>query len=327
MDSVVKFSEWLRSAATPVVRREGGDEEQRRGLVAAFCLFASVLLWFTFSMRGDYTRVLEVPLEVVNLAEGDALLSPPPLTARAQVEGQGIQLLRLYYNRPTIPIDASLGEFDLMTSAPEVFSNVRLDAITPRVVSLAKDRKTSKRVPIRSRVSIVPPPGHHVGGTPELRPDSVTVSGASTLIDGLTNWPTRRLQVQPAGDSVSVSVSLSDSLSRLVSKDVSVAVYAASVREFTEGSRTVNVRVTGAPEGQMIQFDPPTVKVIYQVALDQYALALQAPDFYAEVPYEAILADQSGSVVPNIHYPEGVEFREYRLDPPSLGYYFELLFD
>ncbi|MBO6575352.1 MAG: hypothetical protein JJ896_08055 [Rhodothermales bacterium] len=305
---------------------ERADEEGPQGWVVTFCILASLLLWFTFSMRETYTRTLEVPLRVVNLEEGAALVTRPPATARVQVVGEGIQLLRLYYNPTAIPVDASQETLDMEVAAAEAITGVRVETIIPRVVSLQQDRRITKRVPLQSRVSVVPPPGHHVIGTPEIRPDSVTIEGAESVIANVTSWPTRRLQVQPEADTVAVQVSLADTLSQLVSVDVPSTLFTASVREFTEGERDVRIVVIGAPPGE-VQFDPPTVRVIYQVALDQYDAALEAEDFYAEVSYAAMRADTTGSIVPGIHLPGGIEFREYRLEPPTLGYFLEVLFD
>jgi hypothetical protein len=324
-----QLTERLRTALTsrPVVDGPSGDEEQRKGLQMTLCLLASILLWFSFSMRETYTRIVEIPLEVTNLQEGDALLAVPPVSARAQIEGEGIQLLRLYYNPPSLLIDASGDSFDLITAGPEIFTNVRLDAITPRTVSLLKDRRISRKVPLRPRVSIVTAPGHHVIGEVVLEPDSVTISGAESIVSNLQDWPTRRLQVKPEGDTVAVRVALSDSLGALIEIDHLQASYSASVREFTEGVRTIEVRVINANAGQTVQLDPPTVRIMYQVALDQYDAALNAEDFFAEVDFNAMRADVTGSVTPVIHYPAGIEFREYRLDPPTHSYYLEDLFD
>lgn len=318
-----RFSEFM--SFQPMGERASPDDEGPKGGVVTFCILASVLLWFSFSMRESHQRMLEIPLEVINLDESQALESRPPESVRVQVDGEGIQLLRLYYNPPSILVDAGVDNFDLTTAASEAITGVRIETIIPRTVTLRKDVRLRKRVPLKPRVSVVPPPGHHLVGTPSIRPDSVTIEGARSLIAGVTEWPTRRLQFQPQGDTVSVVVALSDSLGDLIEFDASSATYSASVREFTEGSRDVTITVVGAPARQDIKFDPPTIRVVYQVALDQYDEALEAEDFYAEVHFDAMRRDTSGSVVPGIHYPAGIRFREYRLEPPALGYYFEVI--
>ncbi|MFT4605277.1 MAG: hypothetical protein ACI9W4_002016 [Rhodothermales bacterium] len=309
----------------PMGKRPSAEDEGPRGVVVTLCILASVLLWFSFSMQESHQRMLDIPLEVINLDESQALISRPPESVRVQVEGEGIQLLRLYYNPPSIPIDASDDNFDLTTAASEAITGVRIETIIPRSVAVQKDTRLRKRVPLRPRVSVVPLAGHHLVGSPQIRPDSVTIEGAGVIISGITEWLTRRLQVQPQGDTVSVMVALSDSLGDLIVLDASSAVYSVSVREFTEGSRQIDINVIGAPARQDIKFDPPTLQVVFQVALDQFDEALEAEDFYAEVHFDAMRRDTTGSIVPGIHYPAGIRFREYRLEPAALGYYFEVI--
>ena len=322
------LTEWLRRVVTvPPPGDRGVDEDGRKGWVITFCVLASALLWFTSSMRETYQRTVEIPLRIVNLEEGAALTARPPETARVQVEAEGIQLLRLYYNPPAIPVDASQETFDLGVAASEAISGVRIESILPRSVSLQKDRRISKRVPVRSRVAVVPPAGHHIIGTPRLQPDSVTVTGARSVVSSITFWPTRRLQVQPDRDTVAVQVTFVDSLRQVVEIDAQTVLFTASVREFTEGRRTIAVRAAGAPPGQPVQFEPPSILVIYQVALEDFDAALEAEDFFAEVPFGEMRRDTSGSLIPSIRFPEGLRFREYRLEPPAVGYYFQELFD
>lgn len=312
-------------ATRPIGQSVGPDDEGPRGTMIGLCILASVLLWFSFSMRETHQRMFDIPLEVTNLGDSEALVVEPPSSARVQVEGEGIQLLRLYYNPPSIPVDASVEDLDLATVASEAITGVRVEAIIPRNVAIRKEVRMRKRVPVRPRVSIVPPAGHHVIGAPVVRPDSVTVHGAESVIAGLSVWPTRKLQVQPQGDTVSVMVALSDSLGDLIALDASSVTFSASVKQFTEGFRDVEIRVLGAPARQDIKFDPPTVRVIYQVALDQYDQALEAEDFHAEVHFDAMRRDTTGSIVPAVSFPEGILFREYRLDPSATGYFYKVI--
>ncbi|NNE69911.1 MAG: hypothetical protein HKN29_06050 [Rhodothermales bacterium] len=331
MSSTSSDRSWLEQrvrdllTTRPIGQPAPPEDEGPRGTMITLCILASVLLWFSFSMRETHQRMLDIPLEVQNLSDSEALVLEPPSSARVQVEGEGIQLLRLYYNPPSIPVDASVENLDLTTVASEAITGVRVEAIVPRTVAIRKEPRLRKRVPVEPRVSVVPPPGHHVVGSAAVRPDSVTVEGAASVIAAIGRWPTRRLQVQPQGDTVSVMVALSDTLGGLVELDASSVTYSASVREFTEATRDVEIRVLGAPARQDIKFDRPTVRVIYQVALDQYDEALEAEDFYAEVHFNAMRRDTTGNIVPAVHYPEGILFREYRLDPPALGYYFEVI--
>jgi hypothetical protein len=321
-----RISTWLYKRARAIIlhaqRRDDGTERppRRKGLVITVCILASVLLWFTFAMRETYTRVLEFPTEVRNLPADEALIDLPPRLVRAQVEGEGIQLIRLYYDPPVIPIDAASESVDLTVLAPDVVKNVRLDAVMPRTVVVYKEPRIQRRVPVRSAVSVTTPAGHHLIGSLVVDPDSVWVSGAQSIVGRLGSWPTSARPVDAAKDTLFASVPLSDSLSGLVTLSEVSATVRGQVREFTEGTRMVDVFVLDAPPGQQVSLEPARVRLTFQVPVGQYDAAMAA-DLWAAVPYVVIRDDTTGSVVPTPRFPEGIVFRQVRIDPQALRYY------
>jgi YbbR-like protein len=298
------------------------NRPRRKGLVITLCFLAAVLLWFTVSMRQTYTQFFEFPTEVENLPDHLALKTLPPPTVRVQVEGEGIQLLRLYYNPPTIPINAEQSEVDLNLVAPELTKSVRTESIMPRLIQVETDTRVERRVPVLSRVTISTQTGYHIVGGVHLDPDSVTVSGAASIIDELTRWPTVSSVISQAKDSVSAVIAVLDSLSGLVTLDQSEVAVRAEVVEFTEGNRVLTVRVENVPPGQRVRLDPASTVVTYQVPIEAFDAAFSAEDFFALVPYDEILRDTTGRVYPQLHLPAGITLREVSILPEALGYYF-----
>lgn len=312
----------LRTVFDRAQGREAGPEyrPRRKGLVITLCIFASVLLWFTFAIRETYTRFLEFPTEVRNLPADEALADLPPALVRAQVEGEGIQLIRLYYDPPVIPIDAASETVDFAVLAPDVVENVRLDAVMPRSAVLYKERRIQRHLPIRAQVTVRMPEGHHLIGSLELDPDSVWVSGAQSVVGGLRSWPTSQREIQSGKDTLHAVTSLSDSLSGLVLLSDSRVSVRGQVREFTEGTRQLDVYVLGTPSGQRVSLEPARVRITFQVPIGQYDAAMGA-EMWATVPYDSIRRDTTGSVAPIPALPEGIAFRQLRIDPPVLRYF------
>lgn len=316
------FLNRLRMVFDRAQGRDGGRDygPRRKGLVITVCILASVLLWFTFAIRETYTRILVFPTEVRGVPVDEALADLPPVSVRAQVEGEGIQLIRLYYDPPVIPIDATSETVDLAVLAPDVVRNVRLDAIMPRTVVIYREPRIERWLPIRSRLSVRTPDGHHVIGGLVLEPDSVLVSGAVSVVRGLHSWPTATLTINSRKDTLSVSAPLSDSLAGLVRlSETSVSVM-GQVREFTEGTRLVDVYVLDAPAGQRVSLEPARVRITFQTPLAGYDAAMSA-EMWATVPYLAIRSDLTGSVAPIPALPDGIVFRQVRVDPPVVRYF------
>ncbi len=294
---------------------------KRKGLIITFCVLASCLLWFTFSMRETYTQFFDFPTKVQNLPDDLALTTLPPPTIRVLVEGEGIQLLRLYYNPPIIPIDAALPEIDLHVVTAEVAMNVRPESVTPASFTVSTDVRREKRIPIRSRVAIVTEPGYQIVGALKLDPDSVTVSGAASLLARLDFWPTAPTRFTAVRDTLRRTVALSDTLVGLVILNVTEMALQADILRFTDGKREIEVRVRNGSECQEFVFDPETTIVSFQVPIVQYDLAMTAEDFYALVTCDEIRTDTTGKVYPIVNPPRGLILREIRIVPDSFRYY------
>ena len=297
------------------------EEPHHRGAVVTFCVFAACVLWFAFSMQETYTQVIELPTEVQNLPADQALVVELPTSVRVQVEGEGVQILRLYYNPPTIPIDASGGDVDLFLIAPEIVNNVSLQTVTPRQIRVPLEDRVTKTVPVVPNVTVQYAPGHQMVGPMSVYPDSIRISGAQSIVAGIQEWQTEARNLGSLADSLNAIIALSDTLSGLVDLEVSEVNVRGDIQEFTEARRSVRVRLTGAREGQTVSFVPETVEVIYQIPLSQYDASMDAEDFYAFVPYSDILRDELGRVYPMVHAPQDLIVPQARVEPTFLGYY------
>lgn len=285
-------------------------------------MLTSTLLWFFFSMQQVHTVPLELPTQVLNLDSDEALVRPPTEKVRVQVAGEGIQLLRLYYNPPTIPLDARQSEINVQAAVAEVTKTVRLESVMPQTILLQKDARGVRSVPVQARIRVTTPPAFDLTTPVRLTPDSVQLSGAVSLLDELAGWPTEEAVFRDVRDTLRATVPLADTLAGLVARSADqVSVFAVS-EEFTEGSREIRVLVPGAPPNEnLVTLSPPTITVTYHVPLSQYEASLHAEDFFATVPFDEIRADTTGSVRPRLHLPENLLLREVVFEPALLRYY------
>lgn len=313
---------WIQTLLVPAqVRRVEDEAPEYKGGIITLCILAACILWFAFSMQETYIQILEFPTRVVNLPSDQALAGVPPSKVRIQLQGEGIQILRHYYNPPTVPIDVSSRQIDLGLAAPEIIKNVSVQAVTPRMVTLAVEDRVTRKVPVHPRINLAFEPGFRMIGRLTTEPDSVAISGARSIVEGVNVWPTQTRNLGAMRDSLHAPVALSDSLGSLLIKEVSEVTVRADIQAFTEARRMVAVRAVGLPAGVAVTFEPAMVEVIYQVPLSQYDVVMEAENFYAFVPYVDILRDTQGRVFPMLHLPDGLEVRSPRFEPESLRYY------
>lgn len=323
-----EFIERLRARFTRTDRTGLRDDEspRRRGLITSLCVLISIVLWFTLSMRNTYTVQFEIPTQVVNVPEDMALTEKPPATVQVQLQGEGIDLFGMQFNRPTVQINAEQDQVDfdaLMSTLPE---DVSYRSVSPQIFNLQKERRTSKKIPVRLRGQIETSAARELLYPPRLEPDSILVSGARSILDSLTYWPTVPVIEEDLRDSLHMEVLLSDTLSGLVNSSNTKVVLTAVARSFTEGIRQFQVQVTGVPSDQRyVSLEPDVVTVRYRVPVGLYDAAEQAADFFATVSYDEIRADTTGRVTPTLDYPDDLHLRIVEINPSALRYYERLV--
>ncbi|MEM1114909.1 MAG: hypothetical protein AAF845_00965 [Bacteroidota bacterium] len=316
-------------ALLPDTPEPDDDLPDRRGAAILLSLVVASVLWFSFSMRKPYVDTLEVPVEVVSTPAGIALSAPPPTSATVTLQGEGWTLLGLSRRRPVIRVSPDGPTVDLAAMLGEAGlpADVVVQAVQPRTVELAFDTRTSRRLPIRLRSRIVPEPDYDLLAAPRLQPDSISVTGAQSLLGSLTDWPTDMMVVEDVRDSFQRRVALSDTFGGLLVPSVRSTIVAVDVATFTEESRDLDIRTVNVPSGiEGVRYEPRRVTVEYRIPLssDDYERARVTDDFYAEVDYADILSDTTAGQVPvRARWPEGLDIRDVRLGDTRVEYFIQ----
>lgn len=318
------FVERLRSLLEPHQRPfDTSDYTPRhRGLVYAICFLTSALLWLTLSMRQTYTTVLMLPTRVENLPAGQALRTLPVPHIQVQVRGEGIDLLRLYYNRPSIPLNAAQEEADLKEAATGMLQGIEVETVNPGTLRLHKEARVTRTIPLQLRAVIVPPPGYDLVQAPRLDPDSVVVTGAQSILDHLTAWPTVARTFEDVKDSLHMELALYDTLKGLVVRQAGSTRLTVRVEPFTQGLRDLEIRVEEMPTvAPLVTLEPAVVRVQYLVPISQYDAALHDPDFSATVSYDSLRSDTTGRVQPHLNLSPRLNLRNIEVIPATVSYY------
>ena len=300
-----------------------GDQPKNQGRVVALCIICSLLLWVFSSMSEIYTKIIEIDTKIENLAEEDAFLTLPPDKIQLQVKGEGLSLIQLYYNPPKIVIDASDSEINLIDVVSRNLSSpVQIERVIPPIFNLQKEERLEKKIPVLVRAEINTPLTYDLVKEPTIFPDSVTISGAVSIIEKINEWPTKELTVDEVKDTVSIDVELVDSLTGLVDLSILKTELILVAEEFTEGGREMEVFISDMPSiNEYVTLDPPVVEVSYKVPLSQYRLANEARDFFLTLSIDDIRDDTTGFVTPHLELPEGILFRDVNIVPDKLRYY------
>ncbi|PAP78228.1 CdaR family protein [Rubrivirga marina] len=310
---------------------EGDEPPGRRSLAMFLSLVVALVMWFSFSMRETYPLTMRMPVVIAQTPPGSALRSRPPEVATVTLRGEGWTLLSLTRRTPTITVDAESRVVSLAAALSELGlpDGIEVQAVTPQAVELDLDTETNRRLPIRLRERIGTEVGFDLLRPPRLSPDSVTVTGAQSLLGTLDSWPTDLLVARDVEDSFTRIVALADTFGGLLRPSVEATRVQVDVGEFTEGFRDLQVEVENVPPGVLgVRFDPPRVRAVFRVpaAGDTYDRALNSPRVRAVVDFFDIARDttrQDGQVPVSPRWPDNLDIRNVTLQPARVGYFIQ----
>lgn len=299
------------------------DDDPHRPAVIALCLVLSIVLWLVSTLGEKRTIMMDIPTSIVNVSSSRALTKVPPSSVQAEIQGQGLQLIMMHINRPQAVLDITSGSVNVrqaLTLTED--SDIDVLDVTPREINVSTEPRMERRVPVRSRLDLELPPSYELLGPIRLQPDSVTISGAESIVRSLSLWPTQRMTINDMRDSLSTNVPLSDTLGTLIDRSLTSVQAVAKAGRFTEDSLRIDVDVSGVPFDQnLVDLEPRTITVKYRVLFDQMFEAKTASGFFATVSYEEIRSDTSGFVEPEISVPNDLQIRDPQPYPARLRYY------
>ncbi len=319
----------LPSGEVPPTALDRDEPPGRRWLAMLLSLVVAAVLWFSFNMREDYTVPVRLPVEVASTPNGQALRELPPSEATVTLRGDGWTLLGLTRNPPLVQIAATGTSVDMVRAVsealpPTVAGAVAVQSVQPGTVELALDARTSRRLPIRLRSLIKPVPPYGLLRPPRLNPDSVSVTGAQSLLGGLRDWPTEMFVAENVRDNLSRDVALSDTFGGLLTPSVRSTVVSLEVGEYTVGSRMLPIEVINLPDNVVgVRFGPDQVEATFRVPAvgDEYDRALETRQFRAVVDYADIARDTTDGEVPvAVRWPDTLNIREVAISPRSVEY-------
>jgi len=321
-----KIKTWLTPGTKP-----GAEEAEahflRREKVIVFigAYIMAISLWFIVNLNGSFIIELNIPVEPGNVPENMALTENLPEFVQVGVSGDGWQLMSLYGDPPTVILnieDDEINLFDQVRQRLSYLQGVDIAKVQPLLLSVEMESKESKKVPIRINMDFEFQDRHGLVGEPVLTPDSITVTGAASRIENITEWQIQdTLKISNIRDDISATLPLngSDGVIELSETEVNIA---ADVSEFTEGETTVYIRTRGLPRGQNVNYNPSSVTIRFDVPIEQYADIEEINPYEVYVPYSKIVEDSTGFITPDIELTaDQYELRLRSFQPRVVAYF------
>lgn len=249
------------------------------------------MLWMSVTADERQAQPVSTALSI-ELRDTAWVLVDSPEEVSTTFQGRNRELLGLLMAKPVarIVVDSVTGDrmrvavpvdrvdYDRETGAVPSF-------ITPQAVDLRFERRRSRRVPVEPDIEAVPAAGYTVVQPFGVEPDSVTVQGPATWVEGLTRVTTRELRLDELTHTLVRDVPLELPVDvRGVRVDPATVLVTISVDSLVVRELRVPLRVTGAAAGSAL-VSPDSVTVSLRgVAAAVAAAARQIDAVTVDVP-------------------------------------------
>jgi len=319
------FKDLLANIRGSILDDEGGGLFRReKVIVFMFSYGIAMILWLLVNLSRPFNLTVTLPVDLEGVPAGKALANDVPHEAAVNVNGEGWKLLRIYNNPPRIklrPMEGTMNFFDVVREQMNVFAGVDVTKVTPASLEIKLENRITKKVPVVANVLVKPNKQFGMVGWPKLTPDSVMVSGATSILQNINSWPTEYKEVKDVDDNINLMLNLKKP-DQILAIDPEQVSYQAKVEEFTDGEVKVDIRTSNLPNGQRVSYSPTSITIRYGIPINEYSGAQHVHMFQVYVPYQDILSDTTGFVAPllalrtdSLH----VRIRDYQ--PHRVAYY------
>lgn len=270
------------------------------------------LLWLSLSADERQSQPVRT-LVSVEVLDSAWVLVNAPTEVSTTFQGRNRDLAGLLVNEPAIPIvidsvvDPEMRvDLDLSRVRYDRELDVRPTAIVPRTLALQFEQRAERRVPVVAEIDAIPATGFTILRPILVSPDTITVRGPASEVEGITRVATRRIRLEDVAATVirDLPIELPTGV-RSVDVEPNSALVTVEVDSLLILTKRVPVRLMGAGTDGLVVV-PDSVDAVIRgaatavrgrmTALQEVEVRLVAPaDVPQRIDLEPSVAD-SGSV-------------------------------
>lgn len=272
-----------------------------------FFLVFSSGIWLIVQFSRSYTKVLQVPMEFVNLPKDKWIEKDnEKLTVRLHQSGFQIAWFKIF--SPKIKVDLSelpqdstnlayLVKDHYLELGKELPLDVNKIEFLDEKVLIPFQLKSEIKLPIRSKIKINYAPGYSSEDSIKLEPDSVMVSGRKEVLDTLMEVYTKSINLKNVKDDLMGAVQLAQPGDDLTLYTTSTS-YNLEVEKFTERQLSIPLTLINVPKNLTVHLYPASVEVRFKVSLDRFK-QIQPIDFQVVVDFDKV-TEEDQFMIPEI---------------------------
>lgn len=258
------------------------------------CLILASGAWIITSLNETFKTDFEYNITYPKLPEDKVPAVNLPTTLVAELEADGWSLFR--YNRlrsKFIPVDLSAVEDNIVSESDLIKAitsqipeqvEIEIRNIEPSTIPVEFEKRYSKKVPVILNHQLTFKDGYFRKGTIILSPDSITITGAKSVVQPVDHWHTDTLRLNDLTKTVTktVEIIVPDNI-RLNEDDYLIDVE-IDVVQYTEKKMDIPVSLINASEINFLMI-PQSLELKCLVPVDEYDNIIP-DDFRLEADYK-----------------------------------------
>ncbi len=298
----------------------------------AISMVISLTFWLVLKMSQIYTYNYTVAVEY-QLPEGYAFRQAPPSGLTISLEGKGWDLMRFHLFKRHHPVpfrittttDHNFLESSIKNRLNNTLNKFKLNvkSSTPPIINIQIDPRVTKKVPLLLKGNVYPATGLRLLAPPRLKPDSVSIQGAQSLLAKIEQWYTDSIEVSvQSAMEITVPVRLPDNdLLEISPKEVALI---AETESLVEDQLYVPITILHAPEADSLFLFPESVLVKFSLGISHYGSA-KTSDFEVVADFSGIQpgSEQTTLALQLTRKPDYVESASFSPASVSFRFFFK----
>jgi hypothetical protein len=254
-------------------------------LVFFVCLVISTLFWFLLAFNGNYTTLIKVPVEYINMPEKRMIIEKLPSELNVNISGSGYQLLS-YMVQPElgkILLDgrnigvkpgfkgnnAFLTTYHGIDFFNRQHADVKVLNIQPDTLFFSFFNRGLRKVPVKADAYLSFKKQYYLTDSLRLLPDSITISGPADRLDSIFQIKTEKLILNEIFEDgiYRLKIIQPDSMLSYEPLEVDLEI---NVDKYTEAVFTIPIRLEHLISSDSLEIFPTEVELTCMVALSNF---------------------------------------------------------
>ena len=248
----------------------------------------STFFWLLIKFSRQYTSIVKYPITYISIPNEVVWGDRPTEYLYMSTTASGFQHLSYALNRKEISLDLSrlrslgdaqyflLPKEQISSIIQQLPSDIGLIYRSPDSIYFDLSKKISKKIPVILKDSLLLSPSFQFTQNIIINPDSVTVSGPSSLVSKIDKVETELFFKDNIRKSSTTAVKLKSlGIDKVELSDTKVDV-SLQVEQFTQNSINVPIIIRNVPKGYLLKIFPDEVKVTFNTGLSNFESVKQS---------------------------------------------------